>query len=599
VKVLDLYLTATDLHGRFWQRSDYLGHKILGRQHTKYFQLKYRQCKVELEPEERWLGYDATQNDFNDASPDQDAGKVSHLSKLARPTRRFGNWDDIRTYLLEDHRVGQENAASLHPAVLANTAVDVAENARAVLGSIAGQSKLKLPRPVLQAGEWLGALFGRLRLAVKLFLPRQAAADDDRRPPWYVWVPAAVAAFSLGLGITLLRQLFLLMTIRAWLLFGAVGLGLLLLLVLVRMLFPRKLAGIARLLPFAGLRTLCVTLLLGLVGESPTLAAWTHGVKLWGVGLSSLLTGVRSFILPALFGFAAYDVLLAIARGMTRAVKALPAPEAVHIHEQIRVEVPGQPGLHPPEGILFDHGRLVVTTTDGYVLRHEGPGWRQLGHKLPKGALGIAADPLGGYLLAGSGQVWRWTEGAAAWTVLGKVPSANFLVALKNGEILVSGERSGAVWRLRRDPAAPSAPVPAERFGRFFTPNGMAVGPTGKTLYVAEMVSGKVLAVALADPARRRVVARLGFGALADGVAVLPDGNLAVSTNWGHVCLIDPQRGAVLRRLRFPAHLAPANLAVRDGDIWFAGLGCWIDLERRTLWPRGEYVGSFVFPPGP
>ncbi|MFZ5816421.1 MAG: patatin-like protein [Bacillota bacterium] len=89
VEMLDLFLTATDVAGRYWQRTDFLEHKVLGRQHLKYFQLKYRRGRSEMEPGLEWLGYDQERNDFADRQAEQDALKVKRLAKLARTTAAF------------------------------------------------------------------------------------------------------------------------------------------------------------------------------------------------------------------------------------------------------------------------------------------------------------------------------------------------------------------------------------------------------------------------------------------------------------------------------------------------------------------------------
>lgn len=512
---------------------------------------------------------------------------------------RYATWEDLRSYLLNDHVTGMETAASLHPAVLANTAVDMADNARRVMGAILGEKQLKLPWLVERGLAVLGDLFRRLRRGVKLFLPRPAPGADDRRPPLQYWAPGLVAASLLMLGWGGLRHLYGLLRVGfAWTAGHWLGIGVTLAaLALLRLFFPRKLAGLSRILPLGGVSTLFGILLVFLVGDSAQLAAWSAGLKVWGFDLGLWHGKIPAIVPVLLFGVAAYDFLLLLSRWLTRALAALPEPQPARTQELIAVRTAGGT-CGAPEGILFDGaGRLVVATLGGCVLRREGRQWSQIGQRLPGMALGITADPLGGYLLAGAGKVWRWTEGDAAWTPLANVPTANGVAATSGGDVFVSAEFRNVVWRLRREPDNPAVAVAKEKVGRFMTPNGLAVDPREDTLYMVEMLTGRVLAIPLQGPGKPRVLARLGEFALTDGVVVLPDGDLAVSTNRGDLFRIDPQSGKVKQWLQLPGHLAAANLAVRGRSVWFAGLGSWFDGKRKRLGFRGEHVGSFEFPP--
>lgn len=83
VEDLDLFVSATDLHGRYWRRQDFLGHDITGRQHLKVFHLRHRMRHGPTgqgrAPVSRGhLGY--VQNDF---------GQPDRLARIARATASF------------------------------------------------------------------------------------------------------------------------------------------------------------------------------------------------------------------------------------------------------------------------------------------------------------------------------------------------------------------------------------------------------------------------------------------------------------------------------------------------------------------------------
>lgn len=71
VPILDLFVTATDMQGKYWARSDDLNHLILGRNHGRLIHLKYR-SQYSLVDEDDGLGY--AQNDFKAYKPENRSG---------------------------------------------------------------------------------------------------------------------------------------------------------------------------------------------------------------------------------------------------------------------------------------------------------------------------------------------------------------------------------------------------------------------------------------------------------------------------------------------------------------------------------------------
>ncbi|MGE5674835.1 MAG: patatin-like protein [Mycobacterium leprae] len=266
-------------------------------------------------------------------APDQPHTRAGRRKWLQRLIRERATWDELWDYLHYDHRGGGESALSLHPAVLANTAVDLAQNAGLVIGQSTGN--LKVPGLVSRVGRWLVAFFVRFRTLVKFFLPRPAPGTDDRITAWPNWVPQ-VALILVIAFFPLVQWLFRLceQVIRTapavqaatWWQMGGVGAALLGLLALLRLLFPRGLArAVRRVLPLAGVTTLLFVLVVGGLCESKTLLGWTAGITLWGVRLDQALNSIRLNIPFALFCFAVYDVLLILARLLTRSAGVLPS----------------------------------------------------------------------------------------------------------------------------------------------------------------------------------------------------------------------------------------------------------------------------------
>lgn len=524
------------------------------------------------------------------------------LRALDRPVDDL-DWDSMRTFLLERCRTGREKLKDLHPGVLAHTAVDLADNARVVIGRIARESQVRLPRAVQMAASALGSGLGWARAAVKALVPRPDPGEDDR---------AAGAGFGIAFWVIALAAGWFAREMKEWFLAPNIG-GLLPVLgtataVLIAWyaLFPVSFARFFRALPPLGSGWAAVGVLLFLVGDSSTLPALNPAwPAAWPGKAHFALTRDLGIWLVAGWGF--LNAARLTGRLAARDVPEVPSPRAVSLGHQIPVKPPGMPpgseAGHPPEGIAFDNdGRLVVTTLTGYVLRWEAGGWRALGNKFKKAVLGLVVDPYGGLLVAAAGGVWRWTgENSDRWIRLAGIPGANGLAVARGGdEIYVSSMTRLSVWRLRRSAASPWKLMARKRVGWFWGPNGLAVRARAargeakeeETLIVAETLSwnGRVLEIPLRSGGRR-VLARTGPLQFPDGVLSCRDGLVAVSTNRGFVHLIDPEKGAVIDSLRFPPDLVPANLVESEDRVWFAGLG------RLRPPSQGHSVGSFVFPP--
>jgi sugar lactone lactonase YvrE len=196
------------------------------------------------------------------------------------------------------------------------------------------------------------------------------------------------------------------------------------------------------------------------------------------------------------------------------------------------------------EGIAFDAaGRLFVSTPDtGEVWRLGPDGTAEVWASVPN-ALGIAAAPDGGLLVADigddgagdalDGHVWHVDPDGAVSELASGIANPNFIVVLADGSALLSDDFDTRIFRIAPDGAVTVAidGVPS--------PNGMGLSPDGGSLYVASTFSegGEVTRFALGDDglptsAAGVVIAELGPAALPDGLAVDESDRVYVAANF-------------------------------------------------------------------
>jgi hypothetical protein len=295
--------------------------------------------------------------------------------------------------------------------------------------------------------------------------------------------------------------------------------------------------------------------------------------------------GVRRFLRRVLPGAAAVMLLLGFGVAVTAALydRSLALPAAVPVVVAGRVTVPGT-----PEGLaLAPDGSAVVTVMDGRVLRRAGDGWIQLGGPLP-GALAVVTDPLGGFLTAASGGLWRWSgeisTGAGEWELLSAIPGTPNGLAARGHKVWVSTEPLGwRLWEVERR----AADVRLRSLGRFWMPNGLALLPDAdgeeELLLVAEMLGGRIWQVNLRTGSRQLLV-RLPLLQFVDGLLLLSDGRLLASTNAGYLYVIETGTGRVMAVLRLQPEDAAANMVQAGDRLWAAAIGR-ANLLRRPLFP--------------
>lgn len=191
------------------------------------------------------------------------------------------------------------------------------------------------------------------------------------------------------------------------------------------------------------------------------------------------------------------------------------------------------------------------------------------------------------------GIVWRVSpEGDARRLLDGRLGDPNFLLVLEDGSFLVSDDATDEILSARPDGTS-----------RLFTdaighPNGLALSPTGKTLYVAQIfeslrpmvTSGKLWAVPL-DEGRLagtpELVIDFGSEAAIDGLAIDDAGRIYAAANLaGQVWRVDPASGAAVlvaegmpgaASIAFGAGAFDAEsiyvTSTRTGKVWEVNVG--------------------------
>jgi gluconolactonase len=182
-----------------------------------------------------------------------------------------------------------------------------------------------------------------------------------------------------------------------------------------------------------------------------------------------------------------------------------------------------------------------------------------------------------------------------------------FVCDLKHAAVFRVGTRTGRVERFAegapghplRIPNSPAFDGRGELwYGQHLTfANGLAVGPDGRHLYVAETFANRVSRIAIGDDgaAGEREDVAATPGAWPDGLAFDVAGNLYVGCyEPSQVLRVDPEGRVEVLFREWSAHLLahPTNLAFRGTTMFTANLGRW-HLTRLQVGAEG-----LALPPG-
>jgi len=226
------------------------------------------------------------------------------------------------------------------------------------------------------------------------------------------------------------------------------------------------------------------------------------------------------------------------------------------------------------EGIAFADGRLFVTAI-GTGLVEVGADGRvttvaTLDHALglaPADGAVLVADP-GNFTIDGSGDDGRLLFApldAEPRPLGGGIPNSNFVAAMPWGDVLVSDDTNPLIAAVRDGVAQPWLTT-------IESPNGMALSPDGRTLYVVStfVTDPPLWAVPLdteGTPGTPVVVTTFETRSTPDGLAVSADGAVWVALNLANeVARVDPETGTTET---FSTDVAtPASLAFGTGGAF-------------------------------
>lgn len=237
------------------------------------------------------------------------------------------------------------------------------------------------------------------------------------------------------------------------------------------------------------------------------------------------------------------------------------------------------------EGPAWDGARLIFSDIPGdavHVLT-PGEGAPKVLYSPSANANGHTFDRDGRLINAehGSGEVTRWTQGEGRTTIVGsyegkRLNSPNDVVVRSDGLILFTdppyglGERTSEVGFsgvFAYDEASGRMVLIDAVHSR---PNGLALSPDEKVLYVGDTATQSLWAYDIAadgTASGRRLVVDLTDKAApgnVDGVRVDTQGRVYLTCPGG-ICVVDPARGTVIERLAVPKRAT--NLAWGGADL--------------------------------
>jgi sugar lactone lactonase YvrE len=230
------------------------------------------------------------------------------------------------------------------------------------------------------------------------------------------------------------------------------------------------------------------------------------------------------------------------------------------------------------EGIAWDAAgrRLFAASVVGReLLVHDARGWRTVPGVDAGSLFGVAIDPRRRLLWLTSGVVEQTPSPATAFRGLVALDLGSLRVVRRvtapaggspgdlaiaaDGTVFASDPQSGALYRAR--PGAPALELLAPA-GAMRSPQGLALSPDGRRLYVADYGYG----IAIVDLATGRLARLAARGiAMLDGIdGLIPDGNTLIAIQNG----VNPRRIVRLHLAAGGGEIARVEMLERANPDW-------------------------------
>jgi gluconolactonase len=293
-------------------------------------------------------------------------------------------------------------------------------------------------------------------------------------------------------------------------------------------------------------------------------------------------------------------------------------------------------GLHFPEGpiALGDGSLLVVEIAVGRLTRIAPDGSTRTVAQVGGGPNGAAIGPDGHcYICNNGGFVWRERDGVllpsgtAAEYTSGSIQAVDLQTGVVetlykdckgqplNGPNDLVFDATGGFWFTdhghahgrHRDRgvvyyARPDGSLIEQAIYPLEMPNGIALSPDEKTLYVAETVTGRLWAWSIDKPGKLtragrnilggtgKIVIGLGGFQLLDSMAVDTEGNLHIGTVPSGISIVSPE-GKLLEQIAMPEHFA-TNICFGGPDRQTAYVT--LSSTGRVVAMKSRYTGAKI-----